>query len=63
MSPVPPTAGPPSLPDLKVRVVNVVDLMRLQPPREHPHGLRDGDFDELFTRDKPVITPSTPTRG
>jgi xylulose-5-phosphate/fructose-6-phosphate phosphoketolase len=40
---------------LKVRVVNVVDLMRLQPPTEHPHGLDDRDFDSLFTRDKPVI--------
>jgi len=43
------------LPGLKVRVVNVVDLMRLQPPTEHPHGLNDRDFDSLFTRDKPVI--------
>ena len=43
------------LPDLKIRVVNVVDLMRLQPTREHPHGLDDVDFDALFTRDKPVI--------
>jgi len=43
------------LPELKVRVVNVVDLMRLQPPSEHPHGLSDVDFDELFTKDKPVI--------
>jgi xylulose-5-phosphate/fructose-6-phosphate phosphoketolase len=43
------------LPELKIRVVNVVDLMKLQPPSEHPHGLRDKDFDELFTRDKPVI--------
>jgi xylulose-5-phosphate/fructose-6-phosphate phosphoketolase len=43
------------LPDLKIRVVNVVDLMRLQPQSEHPHGLSDIDFDELFTRDKPVI--------
>jgi xylulose-5-phosphate/fructose-6-phosphate phosphoketolase len=42
-------------PDLRVRVVNVVDLMRLQPREEHPHGLRDRDFDALFTRDKPVI--------
>jgi xylulose-5-phosphate/fructose-6-phosphate phosphoketolase len=40
---------------LKVRVVNVVDLMKLQPESEHPHGLPDRDFDELFTRDKPVI--------
>jgi xylulose-5-phosphate/fructose-6-phosphate phosphoketolase len=43
------------LPDLKVRVVNVVDLMRLQPESEHPHGLADTEFDTLFTRDKPVI--------
>jgi xylulose-5-phosphate/fructose-6-phosphate phosphoketolase len=43
------------LPDLKVRVINVVDLMTLQPPSEHPHGLSDKDFDSLFTRDKPVI--------
>ena len=43
------------LPDLKIRVVNVVDLMRLQPRSEHPHGLDDGDFDALFTPDKPVI--------
>ena len=43
------------LPDLKIRVVNVVDLMKLQPQSEHPHGLSDMDFDETFTRDKPVI--------
>ncbi len=43
------------LPDLKVRVVNVVDLMRLQPPSEHPHGLSDAEFDTLFTPDRPVI--------
>lgn len=43
------------LPDLKVRVVNVVDLMKLQPVKEHPHGLSDADFDTLFTKDKPVI--------
>jgi xylulose-5-phosphate/fructose-6-phosphate phosphoketolase len=43
------------LPQLKVRVVNVVDLMKLQPASEHPHGLADGDFDSLFTLDKPVI--------
>ncbi|HET8719210.1 MAG TPA: phosphoketolase family protein [Nocardioidaceae bacterium] len=42
-------------PDLRMRVVNVVDLMRLQDAREHPHGLSDPDFDALFTRDKPVI--------
>ncbi|WP_033438784.1 phosphoketolase family protein [Saccharothrix sp. NRRL B-16314] len=43
------------LPQLKVRVVNVVDLMRLQPDTEHPHGLPDRDFDALFTTDKPVV--------
>ncbi len=43
------------LPALKVRVVNVVDLMKLQPASEHPHGLSDSDFDSLFTRDKPII--------
>ncbi len=42
-------------PDLKIRVVNVVDLMRLQPPAEHPHGLSDWDFDALFTANKPII--------
>jgi xylulose-5-phosphate/fructose-6-phosphate phosphoketolase len=43
------------LPELKIRVINVVDLMRLQPTSEHPHGLRDVDFDLLFTKDKPII--------
>jgi xylulose-5-phosphate/fructose-6-phosphate phosphoketolase len=43
------------LPKLKIRVVNVVDLMTLQPHEEHPHGLTDHDFDALFTTDKPVI--------
>ncbi len=43
------------LPELKVRVINVVDLMRLEPDTEHPHGLSDRDFDALFTVDKPVI--------
>ena len=43
------------LPDLKIRVVNVVDLMKLQPSTEHPHGLSDTDFDALFTKDKPLI--------
>jgi xylulose-5-phosphate/fructose-6-phosphate phosphoketolase len=43
------------LPDLRVRVVNVVDLMRLQPETEHPHGLSDAAFDALFTTDRPVI--------
>ena len=42
-------------PDLRVRVVNVVDLMRLQPASEHPHGLSDTDFDAIFTTDRPVI--------
>ena len=42
-------------PDLKIRFVNVVDLYRLQPESEHPHGLSDRDFDSLFTKDKPVI--------
>ncbi|MEO8875566.1 MAG: phosphoketolase family protein, partial [Polyangiaceae bacterium] len=44
-----------ALPQLKIRVINIVDLMRLQPEAEHPHGLSDRDFDELFTKDKPVI--------
>jgi len=43
------------LPELKVRVINVVDLMKLQPADEHPHGLSDRDFDVLFTTDRPVI--------
>ena len=43
------------LPDLKTRVVNVVDLMRLQPSTEHPHGLSDTDYDALFTTDKPIV--------
>jgi xylulose-5-phosphate/fructose-6-phosphate phosphoketolase len=42
-------------PDLKIRFVNVVDLYKLQPSTEHPHGLTDRDFDALFTKDKPVI--------
>ena len=42
-------------PELKVRVVNVVNLMKLQPPSEHPHGLSDKDFDTIFTTNKPVI--------
>jgi xylulose-5-phosphate/fructose-6-phosphate phosphoketolase len=44
-----------NLPDLKIRVVNVVDLMTLQPSTEHPHGLSDRDFDSLFTCDRPVV--------
>jgi xylulose-5-phosphate/fructose-6-phosphate phosphoketolase len=43
------------LPDLKVRVINVVDLMRLQPESEHPHGMPDSEFDALFTTTKPII--------
>jgi xylulose-5-phosphate/fructose-6-phosphate phosphoketolase len=43
------------LPELKVRFVNVVDLMRLQPESEHPHGLSDGEFDSLFTKERPVV--------
>ena len=43
------------LPELKIRVINVVDLMTLQPHTEHPHGLNDKDFDMLFTKDKPII--------
>jgi len=43
------------VPEVKVRVINVVDLMKLQPSSEHPHGLSDRDFDVLFTKNKPVI--------
>ena len=43
------------LPDLKIRMINVVDLMRLQPEKEHPHGLSDREFDQLFTTDRPII--------
>ncbi len=43
------------LPNLKVRVINIVNLMKLQPPSEHPHGLSDHDFDTFFTKDKPVV--------
>ena len=43
------------LPDLKIRVINVVDLMKLQPQSEHPHGLSEADFDALFTKDKHVV--------
>jgi xylulose-5-phosphate/fructose-6-phosphate phosphoketolase len=42
-------------PEIKIRVINVVDLMTLEPPNEHPHGLSDQDFDVLFTTDKPII--------
>jgi xylulose-5-phosphate/fructose-6-phosphate phosphoketolase len=44
-----------ALPDLRVRVVNVVDLMKLQPASEHPHGLSDTEFDALFTKDRPIV--------
>lgn len=43
------------LPELKIRVVNVVDLFRLQPAEEHPHGLTDVEYDNIFTRDKPIV--------
>lgn len=43
------------LPDIKIRVINVVNLMKLQDPKEHPHGLPDKDFDVMFTTDKPII--------
>jgi xylulose-5-phosphate/fructose-6-phosphate phosphoketolase len=43
------------LPDVKVRVVNVVNLMKLQPPNEHPHGMSDEEFDALFTRDRQIL--------
>ncbi len=43
------------VPELKIRVINVVDLMTLQPQEEHPHGLSDSEFDSLFTADKPII--------
>ena len=42
-------------PDIKIRFVNVVDLFKLEPSTEHPHGLSDKDFDSLFTTDKPII--------
>ncbi|MBI3530829.1 MAG: phosphoketolase family protein [Betaproteobacteria bacterium] len=43
------------VPELKVRVINVIDLMALQPQSEHPHGLNDAEFDALFTKDKPIV--------
>ena len=43
------------MPELKVRVINVVNLMKLQPASEHPHGLSDHDFDSLFTKDRPIV--------
>ena len=44
-----------NFPELKIRVINVVDLMRLQPESEHPHGMSDKEFDSLFTTDKPIV--------
>ena len=44
-----------ALPDIKIRVINVVDLMKLQPQSEHPHGLSDVEYDSIFTKDKPII--------
>ena len=44
-----------ALPEVKIRVINVVDLMKLEPATEHPHGLTDADYDALFTKDKPII--------
>ncbi len=44
-----------NIPDIRIRVVNVVDLMTLQPQSEHPHGLSDRDFDAIFTSDKPIV--------
>jgi xylulose-5-phosphate/fructose-6-phosphate phosphoketolase len=51
------------LPELKIRVINIVNLMRLQPDREHPHGLSDHDFDTLFTKTSPSCSRSTGIRG
>ena len=51
------------VPALKVRVVNVVDLMRLQPASEHPHGMSDAEFDSIFTTDRPSSSPTTGIRG
>ena len=51
----PPNCCASTCPELKVRVVNVVDLMRLQPDTEHPHGLPDNEFDTIFTQDRPII--------
>lgn len=42
-------------PDLKIRVVNVVDLFKMQSDHKHPHGLSDNEYDAIFTKDKPVI--------
>ena len=51
----PPRCSATEFPDLKIRFINVVDLFKLQPSTEHPHGLTDRDFDSLFTTDKPII--------
>jgi len=51
------------LPNLKIRVINVVDMMKLQPDTEHPHGLSDKNFDALFTNNKPIILRSTAIHG
>jgi len=51
------------LPDLKVRFVNVVDLYKMQPASEHPHGSTDREFDSLFTTDRPSSSTSTATPG
>ncbi len=51
----PSTSSARYLPELKIRVINVVNLMKLQPASEHPHGLSDLDFDTLFTKDKPIV--------
>jgi hypothetical protein len=53
--PIRPRWKPWLLSELKVRVINVVDLMKLQPASEHPHGLSELDYDSLFTKDKPII--------
>ena len=52
-----------AFPDLKIRFVNVVDLYKLQPDTEHPHGMSDWDFDSLFTVDSPSSSTSTATPG
>ena len=44
-----------ALPEIKIRVINVVDLMKLEPNTKHPHGLSDAEYDALFTKDKPII--------
>ena len=44
-----------AMPEIKIRVINVVDLMKLEPSTKHPHGLTDAEYDALFTKDKPII--------